>query len=113
MSDDALRLVLTNCPPDTAEALARALVQERVAACVNLIPGVRSVYWWQGEVCDEPEVTLLIKTTASRADALRERLIALHPYTVAEVVTLSPEQVSAAYGAWAAQAVSASDDVDG
>ncbi len=82
--------VLCNCPAagDVAPRLARALVERRLAACVNLLPGVRSIYAWQGEVCDEAEITLLIKTSAAQMTALREAIVELHPYDVPEVVAL-------------------------
>lgn len=100
-----LRIILCNVPPDAADALAEALVTERLAACVNLIPGVRSVYVWQGEIVRDEEVTLLIKTTDAAIQAARARIEALHPYTTPEIVTLAPEHVAAAYGQWAAEVV--------
>jgi periplasmic divalent cation tolerance protein len=71
-----------------AEALARSAVEARVAACVNLIDGVRSVYRWEGAVCSEPEVQLLFKTTRERAGALREFIEREHPYEVPEILAL-------------------------
>ena len=99
MSD--LALVLVTAPdPDTAASLARALVEERLAACGNLIPGVRSIYRWQGEVCDESEVLLILKTRQDAVEALRARVVALHPYECPEVVALSPTAVHPPYLAW-------------
>jgi len=76
--------------PDEAVALriARVLVDERLAACANLLPGVRSIYRFRGDVEDEHEVLLVIKTCADRVEALAERLRALHPYEVPELVVL-------------------------
>ena len=76
--------------PDEAVALriARALVEERLAACANLVPGVRSIYRFRGVVEDEREVLLVIKTCADRIEALAERLRALHPYEVPELVVM-------------------------
>lgn len=84
-----MRVILCNCPPAVAADVARALVEQRLAACVNLLPGVRSLYAWQGEICDEAEVTLVIKAPAARLDALREALLRLHPYEVPEIVALA------------------------
>jgi periplasmic divalent cation tolerance protein len=84
----SINVVLCNCPPDEALPLARALVEQRLAACVNLVPGVRSVYRWEGCICDEPETTLLIKTASERVEAVREGILALHPYRVPEIVVL-------------------------
>lgn len=81
-------VVLCNCPPDRAAEIARPLVVEGLAACVNLVPGVRSLYVWEGAVQDEVETTLLIKVAADRVDALRARLRALHPYQVPEILAL-------------------------
>jgi periplasmic divalent cation tolerance protein len=96
-----VRVVLVTCPSaDTAASLARALVEEGLAACGNLVPGVRSIYRWEGKVVDEPEVLLVLKTTAARFEALRARVVALHPYEVPEVVSLAVEAGHAPYLAW-------------
>ncbi len=84
-----MRVVLCNCPPDGAADIARALVERGLAACVNVVPGVRSFYVWDGAVQDDGESTLLIKVAADGVDALREALVELHPYDVPEVVVLT------------------------
>ena len=95
------RLAFCTCPDaDTASRIARALVDERLAACVNAIAGVVSTYRWNGEVHVDDEVLLLIKTTADRIDAMQARLIALHPYAVPEVLAIEPAAGSAPYLAW-------------
>ena len=96
-----LELILSNCPPEQASELARALVLERLATCVNVIPGVTSFYWWEGEVVEDAESTLLIKTTRARRAALVARLLELHPYEVPEVVTVAPRDVLERYDEWA------------
>lgn len=99
-----VRLVLSTCPdPQTADVLARSLVEERLAACVNVLPGVVSTYRWQGAVERADEVMLLIKTTADRQDALIERLQALHPYELPEAVAVEAVGGLAAYLAWVAE----------
>lgn len=103
---EPLVVLLNNCPPEQAQTIAYGLVEARVASCVNMLPGVRSVYRWQGQVCDEAEVTLLIKTTASRQQACIDALIALHPYTVPEVIVLEPVEVLEAYARWNSEQVS-------
>ncbi|MSQ01174.1 MAG: divalent-cation tolerance protein CutA [Myxococcales bacterium] len=96
-----IRLCLMTAPDEeTAARLVRTVVEEGLAACGNLIPRIRSIYRWKGEVCDETECLVLFKTTAARADALRERLVALHPYEVPEVLVLPVESGNAAYLAW-------------
>lgn len=94
------RLLLTTAPPDVAQDLARTLVEERLAACVSLFPGVRSIYRWKGEVLDDPETQLLVKTSAARLPALAARLQALHPYEVPELLVVAPEGGSAAWLDW-------------
>ncbi len=91
--------------PEEAHRIARALVEERLAACVNVVPGVRSVYRWQGAVEEAGEVLLVVKTTRQRFPALRDRIAALHPYQVPEVVSLPVEDALAAYRAWVEESV--------
>jgi periplasmic divalent cation tolerance protein len=80
-------LVLCTCPnPETAERIADTLVAERLAACVNRIPGLTSVYLWQGKVERDSETLLLIKTSDARFDVLSARLRELHPYDLPEIV---------------------------
>jgi periplasmic divalent cation tolerance protein len=97
---DNVRILLTTAPPDQAQDIARALVEERLAACVSLLPGVRSVYRWKEAVHDDPETVLLVKTTADRLETLSTRYDALHPYEVPEALVLEPAGGSAAYVAW-------------
>lgn len=96
-----LRIVVCNCSPKESEALARALVEERLAACVNILPGVRSIYRWEGAVCDEVEDTLLIKTSAAHYEAMKTHLQALHSYSVPEIIALDAVDVLDAYARWA------------
>lgn len=94
-----MRVVLCNCPPDEAPALARALVAGEFAACVNLIPGVKSWYRWQGELVEDAETTMLIKVAADRLDGLRKTIVDRHPYSVPEIVVL-PVDVEASHPAY-------------
>lgn len=97
-----LRLVVCNVPDEAvAETIARALVDERLAACVNVLGPCRSVYRWQGAVEAANEITLLVKTTDARHEDCVRRLAALHPYEVPEIVTLAPQAVWPAYERWA------------
>ena len=102
-------VILSTCPDDTtAHHIAEQLVSERLAACVNRIPGLRSTYRWRGQVQDEPEVLLLIKTTEDRYPALEMRLKALHPYEVPEIIALPVIAGSATYLQWVSDGSSAS-----
>jgi periplasmic divalent cation tolerance protein len=94
-------LILTTLPVDAnAEAFARTLVDERLAACVNLLPPMASIYRWDGQVQQEAERQVIIKTSRERAAPLRERLRDLHPYELPEFVVLSIADGSDAYLRW-------------
>jgi periplasmic divalent cation tolerance protein len=96
-----LLVVLCTAPDEaTAERLARGLVDDRLAACVNAISGVKSFYRWQGEVEADDEIQLLIKTRRERFDAVRAWLESNHPYDVPEIIALPAERVSNAYASW-------------
>ncbi len=99
---DALVVLVTTPTPERAAEIARAVVEERLAACGNVVPGLRSIYRWEGKVQDEPEALLVLKTTRARFEALRDRVLALHPYEVPEVIALPVEAGSARYLAWIA-----------
>jgi len=81
-------MVMVTAPKKEAPGLARALVEERLVACVNLVPGLRSVYWWKGKIEDEPEVLCIMKTRSALFEALRNRVTALHSYEVPEIIAL-------------------------
>ena len=99
-SESGAALVLTTLGADAdATALARTLVEERLAACVNVLPAMTSIYRWKGNVEQEREQQLLIKTTADRVEALAARLRELHPYELPEFIVLHAA-ASAAYGDW-------------
>jgi periplasmic divalent cation tolerance protein len=85
---DILILVSTCPDASTAERIARELVGASLVACVNIVPGLRSIYRWSGAVKADDEVLMILKTPADRLSAARERLVALHPYDVPEVVAL-------------------------
>jgi len=95
------RIVLTTTGlKETAEQLARQLVERRLAACVNIVGPIRSVYRWKEKLENEQEYLLLIKTTAARAVKLRTALKELHPYELPECVELAIEGGSEQYLAW-------------
>jgi periplasmic divalent cation tolerance protein len=100
MSSDAI-LVLTSCPDEaTGARIARDLVESGLAACVSRLPGAHSTYRWEGRLQDEPEVLLIIKTLATRFEALEMRLKSLHPYEVPEIIALPVVSGSYEYLAW-------------
>ena len=94
-------LVLTTYPADgDAEQLAATLVEERLAACVNILPTMRSIYRWQGKVEKADERQLLIKTSLGRIRALEKRVKELHPYDVPEFVALTIDKTAKDYLSW-------------
>jgi len=95
-----VRVLLTTAPPGEARGLAQTLVEERLAACVNLVPGLRSIFRWKDAIANEPETLLLIKTSNARIDDLATRLAERHPYEVPELLIFTPESGLAPYLAW-------------
>jgi periplasmic divalent cation tolerance protein len=81
-------VVFVTAPAAEAPELAKALVEERLVACVNLVPGLRSLYWWEGKVEDEPEVLCIMKTRRNLFEPLRDRIRELHSYEVEEIIAL-------------------------
>lgn len=96
---------ITASSSDEAAAIARALVEERLAACANIAPGVRSIYRWAGAVHEDPETLLIVKTRASRFEALARRVQELHSYDTPEVIVVPVAAGSAPYLAWLDEAV--------
>ncbi len=95
------RVVLSTVPNEqVGEKIARALLEENLVACVNMVPGVRSLYRWQGAIQDDRELLLVIKTRADRYEKLEQRLRELHPYEVCEVLALDVAAGSKAYLDW-------------
>lgn len=94
-------IALTTCPDEAVAArIATALVSERLAGCVNRIPGIRSTYIWDGRLKDEPEILLIMKTTMDRVAALERRLRELHPYELPELVVTPPLGGNESYLDW-------------
>ncbi len=102
---ETLVVLVTAPDAERAAAIARTLVEEKLAACGNVIPGVRSIYAWQGEICDEAEALLVLKIPAKRLPELRDRVAALHPYEVPEVVALRIEAGLERYVDWIVQSM--------
>lgn len=102
---DTVLLCYCTCPnADSAQLLAHALVSESLAACVNRIPAVHATYRWNGEVTTDSEELLLIKTTAARFEALKEHVLALHPYELPELIAVPVACGHAAYLDWVRRA---------
>ncbi|MCE4628204.1 MAG: divalent-cation tolerance protein CutA [Desulfurococcales archaeon] len=96
-----LVIVLVTAPRNASEDLAKSLVDNRLAACVNIVGPVRSIYWWQGKVERDEEDLLVIKTKRCLIKELKRKIRELHPYTVPEIVAIKPVDVLRDYEAWA------------
>jgi periplasmic divalent cation tolerance protein len=106
IEQDKVLVAFTTCPtPEVAERIANTLVTERLAACVNRLPGVTSTYIWEGAVQNDAEVLLIIKTTAERFEVLKERLAGLHPYELPELIAIPVCAGSERYLDWVRQNV--------
>ena len=94
-------VALCTCPSrQEAERLGRLIIEKRVAACVNIIPGVQSVFRWQGQIEQDEECLLLIKTIKERFDTLSALIVDEHPYELPEILGVSIEQGLSAYLRW-------------
>ena len=100
------RLVLTTCGSlEEARSIAQTLVERQLAACVNIVPQIESVFRWHGEVETSAEWLLVIKTTAEAFERLRETLTELHSYELPECIAIAIEDGSAAYLEWMGESV--------
>ena len=101
MKARSARIVFVTAPSrKVAERLAKGILSKKLAACVNLIPGLRSFYWWKGKVASDPEVLLLIKTASTRLEALRRWVRTHHPYDLPEFLALPVSDGDPAYLKW-------------
>ena len=103
---DRLVVVLTTVPNEArGSEIAKVLVSERLAACVNIVPAIRSIYRWKGQVEDESEALMIAKVTSQGFERYRKRLLELHPYEVAEIVALEAAAVNQAYLEWVVSSI--------
>lgn len=104
--DDVYLVLVTGPDPETLEELGRRVVEEELAACVNVVPTIASVYRWEGEVKEASEALALLKTTARRLDALETRVRSAHPYDEPEFVSFRVDGGSGSYLGWIVESVS-------
>jgi periplasmic divalent cation tolerance protein len=100
---DELIVVYVTAPEERAVELAGRLVKQRVAACVNVLPRVRSIYRWEGQLEDSDEALLIIKAPRAGFDALERAVRALHPYEIPEIIAVPVVAAHAPYAAWVAE----------
>ena len=94
-------LLITTVPDENAgEKVAKTLLENRLCACVNIIPGVRSLYWWEGKIQDDKELILFVKTREELAEKVIEKISQVHPYQVPEIIALKLDRVSEPYLKW-------------
>lgn len=105
-----IRIVLMTAPIEDAPRLARALVDEYLAACVNILPPMQSVYRWEGRVEEASEVLLIIKTPLDRVQQLMARAMELHPYAVPELLTVEVDYGIPGYLKWVYEATRGGSD---
>jgi periplasmic divalent cation tolerance protein len=103
---DAIVALSTVGNAGDAQRISRALVERRLAACVNVVPGVTSIYAWKGTINTDAELLLVIKTRREKLDEVRSALLELHPYEVPELVALAIEGGHAPYLEWIEDSVS-------
>ena len=104
---DRIVVISTVGSAEEGERIAAALVEERLVSCVNVVPGVVSFYRWKGEVQEDAEALLILKTQRDRFEPLRDRILALHPYEVPEVLVLPVEHGHDPYLDWVREQVEA------
>jgi len=93
-------VLITVTDEDEAVKIGKTLVEEKLAGCVNIIKGIRSIYFWQGKVEDEPEVLMIVKTKTDLFDELEKRVKSLHSYTVPEIIGIKIDKGSEGYLNW-------------
>ena len=97
---DPIVVLSTADTPELALKIATALVEAGEAACVNIVPGIRSIYKWKGKMCDDAELFLVIKSSSAQLEAIRERIVAMHSYEMPEVIALPITKGDSRYLAW-------------
>ncbi|HQW27621.1 MAG TPA: divalent-cation tolerance protein CutA [Verrucomicrobiales bacterium] len=107
---DIITLLTTFEDAETARQIGTLMIKSQLAACVNVFPGVESIYRWQGEIRIEAEALVMVKTTRARVKALEAWLQTHHPYEVPEILILSPEAGSARYLQWVRESVRGSTE---
>ena len=111
MTKPDVRIILCTCPNGHTRQIARTLVDERLVACVNIVPGVQSVYRWEGVIEEAQEDLMVMKTTASKVFDLKHAIGRVHPYDVPEIIVVDVLDGQPNYLAWVADSVGESEDL--
>ena len=100
-----MKVILCTTPKNKSEELAQILLEEKLAACVNIIPGIKSMYWWDGKIQTDTEDLLVIKTKEELVKELTEKVKEVHPYEIPEVIALNVEDGNNEYIDWITKSV--------
>jgi periplasmic divalent cation tolerance protein len=95
-----MRVVFVTCPPEKSVEILTTLVRERLVACGNIVPHVRSVYWWKDAICEDAEEIVWMETATDRIDILMHRIKELHPYELPKILFFDPKEGLPDYLAW-------------
>jgi periplasmic divalent cation tolerance protein len=95
-----MRIILTTCSSKDASVIVRSMLEKRLVGCGNIVPGLRSMYWWQGEIQDDSESLLIMETPADLIQDALSHLNEIHPYTVPKILALEPTDVHRPYMDW-------------
>jgi len=98
--DDVMISWITCAHREEAEKIAETLVQEKIVACVNIIPGVTSIFFWEGKICREEEVLLMVKSVSTNQEGLIEKVKELHSYSTPEVISVPVQSGNPGYLQW-------------
>ena len=96
-------VIITTCAPKDAQSLLKKLLEQRVVACGNIMPTIRSLYWWKGSIQNDEEAFLFMETSGERVQEALESIKELHPYDVPKILALEPSKVNQAYLEWLTQ----------
>jgi periplasmic divalent cation tolerance protein len=105
MANNALIVLVTTPDRKLADKIAQVLIEEKLAACVNILPEVYSRYWWRGRIENDRELLLIIKTLKSRFKALQKRVLKLHAYEAPEILALPVAAVNPTYLKWLSESI--------
>ena len=105
----SVQILLVTAPEDKAKSIASYLLEKRLAACVNILPSIQSLYWWEGKIEESQEALLMIKTTGEKQQALMENLKEIHPYDVPEMLFLPVDHGFPPYLEWVNSEVKGSE----
>jgi periplasmic divalent cation tolerance protein len=95
-----MNVLITTCRTSEAAPLLKKMLAHRLVACGNIFKGIRSLYWWKGNICDEEESFIFMETSNEKVQEAKRSLEELHPYEVPKILILKPENVNTAYLSW-------------